>query len=56
MREPIRSPSVEVTDARVADLIDTIRYAPRLPADAPLDEYGLPIVDPHPDEDPDERL
>lgn len=35
---------------------DQTQYAPTLPPDAVLDDYGRPVVDDHPDEDPDERL
>lgn len=34
---------------------ETTTYVPVLPQGWPVDEFGLPVIEDHPDEGPDER-
>ncbi|MGH3939082.1 MAG: helix-turn-helix domain-containing protein [Pseudonocardiaceae bacterium] len=53
---PLRVPSAVGDHERMGEYLATVTYAPELPAGWPLDEHRLPVVDPHPDEDPDRLL
>lgn len=54
--EPVRLPPMAQERAVMEGYLGTVSYAPELPEGWPVDEHGLPVVEPHPDEDPDELL
>ena len=52
----VRIPAVMGDRGRMADYLATVSYSPELPDGWPVDEHGLPVVEPSGDEEPDELL